>query len=58
MAHKVRQAAVIVHGMGEQKPNDTLRGFIGAALPPNPNADGGYYSRPDKMSRRGDARVR
>ena len=56
MASKVRQAVVIVHGMGEQKPNDTLRGFIGAALPPNPTADGGYYSRPDKVTDSYEAR--
>jgi hypothetical protein len=35
MASKVRQAVVIVHGMGEQKPLDTLRRFIRAALPKN-----------------------
>lgn len=56
MATKVRQAVVIVHGMGEQKPNETLRGFIGAALPPNPNAESGYYSRPDKVTDSFEAR--
>lgn len=44
-----RQAVVIVHGMGEQRPLDTLNGFIEAGLPeytgPKP-----YYSRPDKVT--------
>ncbi len=56
MATKVRQAVVIVHGMGEQKPLDTLRGFIKAALPPNPKGEDGYYSRPDKVTDSFEAR--
>jgi hypothetical protein len=52
----VRQAVVIVHGMGEQKPNDTLRGFITAALPPTPKAEDGYHSRPDKITDSYEAR--
>jgi hypothetical protein len=56
MAVKVRQAVVIVHGMGEQKPNDTLRGFIAAALPSTPKAEGGYHSRPDKVTDSYEAR--
>lgn len=34
MRDKVRQAVVVIHGMGEQRPLDTLNGFIDAALPP------------------------
>jgi len=49
MKRHVRQAVVIVHGMGEQRPLETLSEFIGAAL----EADGGgrrlFYSRPDQV---------
>lgn len=49
MGRHVRQAVVIVHGMGEQRPLETLNEFIGAAL----EADGGgkrlFYSRPDQV---------
>lgn len=45
-----RQAVVIVHGMGEQRPLDTLCRFIDAALPVSGSAKGAeepaYYSRP------------
>jgi hypothetical protein len=50
MASKVRQAVVIVHGMGEQKPLDTLRRFIDAALPKNRDGADGFYSRPDRVT--------
>jgi hypothetical protein len=50
MASKVRQAVVIVHGMGEQKPLDTLRRFTRAALPKNPVGVDGFYSRPDRVT--------
>ena len=49
MTAKVRQAIVIVHGMGEQKPLDQLRRFADVAFP----AVGGeriYVSRPDKIT--------
>lgn len=68
---KLRQAVVIIHGMGDQKPLDTLKGFIEAALPPATRAGGGtiepapppastgarqYYSRPDEVSGSYEAR--
>jgi len=49
-ANAVRTAVVVVHGMGEQRPMDTLDGFVKTALRPR-SVDGGqnwdyYYSRP------------
>lgn len=43
-----RQAVVVIHGMGEQRPMGTLRTFADAAVP----ADGGqrYWSKPDEVS--------
>jgi hypothetical protein len=50
MADDVRQAVVVIHGMGEQKANDFLRGFIDAAIPA-PTGDGvRYRSMPDRLS--------
>jgi hypothetical protein len=46
----VRQAVVIVHGMGEQRPQQTLHGFIGAALPPRSDGVPPYYSEPDRVT--------
>jgi len=47
-----RQAIVVIHGIGEQSPMDTLRGFADAVLEPAPNGDGEplYYSKPDVIS--------
>lgn len=46
---KPRQAVVIIHGIGEQRPMDTLRSFVlgvlGAAK--NPNGTRAFYSKPD-----------
>jgi hypothetical protein len=50
MADKVRQAVVIVHGMGEQRPLDALNGFIHAAIPPGPHGPRQFYSRPDEVT--------
>ena len=47
---RVRQAVVIVHGMGEQRPLDTLNEFIGAALDPGGHGKPEFYSRPDEVS--------
>jgi hypothetical protein len=46
---KLRTAVVVVHGMGEHRPLETLNGFIDAGLP----AVGGtrrFYSRPDGVT--------
>lgn len=48
---KIRQAVVIVHGMGEQRPLDALNGFIHAALPPDENGKPRQYiSRPERVT--------
>jgi hypothetical protein len=47
---RVRQAVVIVHGMGEQRPLETLSGFVEAALPPLDDRQTRFYSRPDKVT--------
>lgn len=46
----VRQAVVIVHGMGEKRPLETLNGFIGAALTPDSSGKQEYYSRPENVT--------
>lgn len=53
MSNEVRQAIVIVHGMGEQRPLETLKGFIDAALPGPPSE---LHSRPDKVTDSYEAR--
>jgi hypothetical protein len=40
-----RQAVVLIHGIGEQRPMDTLRGFVAAFLDM-----GTYHSKPDTLS--------
>jgi hypothetical protein len=40
-----RQAVVFIHGIGEQRPMETLRRFVQALLP-----GGAYYSKPDEIS--------
>jgi hypothetical protein len=46
---KHTQAVVVIHGIGEQRPMDTVRGFVDAVLP---DTEWGqkYFSKPDKMS--------
>ncbi|MFF7171553.1 hypothetical protein [Streptomyces pseudovenezuelae] len=45
-----RQAVVIVHGMGEQRPLDALTKFIRAGLPPVSTGDWRFYSKRDVAS--------
>jgi hypothetical protein len=45
----MRQAVVIIHGIGEQWPMETLRGFVKAVLKSMPHADH-FYSKPDRIS--------
>ncbi len=53
---RLRQAVVFVHGMGEQRPLETLNNFIGATIPGPASGDNQktgnpvYYSRPDPDS--------
>src|SRR3954469_19008657 len=59
----VRTAVVVVHGMGEQRPMDTLDGFVKTALhplsdlfPPTEKKWEYYYSRPAEITGSYEAR--
>lgn len=67
-----KQAVVVIHGMGEQLPMETLRSFVDTAWAsdaslvdrgkPDPNSGGGrvknaYWSKPDRRSRSFELRV-
>jgi hypothetical protein len=45
----LRQAVVLIHGIGEQRPMSTLRGFVAAILCHEPSPR--VYSKPDQMSK-------
>lgn len=46
-----RQAVVVIHGIGEQRPMDTLRDFVKSVAPPNKNPDKpAVFSKPDQFS--------
>ena len=47
----MRQAVVVIHGMGEQRPMSFLRGLLGAAIGKSIVDETKYHSHPDKMSR-------
>ena len=50
---KPRQAAVIVHGMGEQRPLEPASRFIGVAIPPKPDHVGSepsFLPQPDSVA--------
>lgn len=49
-ARKIRQAVVVVHGMGEQRPLETVNEFIAAGLAPDAAGRRLVYSRPDKVT--------
>lgn len=51
-----RQAVVIVHGMGEQRPGDALNGFITAGVPVDGSGRRTYFSRPDTVANSFEAR--
>lgn len=46
----MKQAVVLIHGIGEQKPMETLRRFVSAVLPPAEDGQEAYFSKPDRMS--------
>ncbi len=56
MTSKQCQAVVVIHGIGKQRPMDTLRGFVDSVLDVVPGAETGstgrpaYYSKPDSFS--------
>jgi hypothetical protein len=54
---RIRQAVVIVHGMGEQRPLETLNRFILAALAPEHADDRFFFSRPDTITQSYESRV-
>lgn len=45
-----RQAVLVIHGMGEQRPLETLSGFADAVLSQFSAANRQFYSRPAKVS--------
>jgi len=54
----MKQAVVVIHGIGEQRPMDTLRGFVEAMVPAEtPEGTPSYWSKPDRLSRNFDLRV-
>ncbi|HEY2926272.1 hypothetical protein [Piscinibacter sp.] len=54
----MKQAVVVIHGIGEQRPMDTLRGFVEAMTKPATAAGkDAYWSKPDPLSRTFELRV-
>jgi pimeloyl-ACP methyl ester carboxylesterase len=48
---RLAQAVVLIHGIGEQRPMATLRGFVSALLDQERDCPGDrYYSKPDTIS--------
>lgn len=47
---QIRQAIVVIHGIGEQRPMATLRGFVDAVLAGSERKNPLYRSKPDAMS--------
>jgi hypothetical protein len=45
----LRQAVVVVHGMGEQRPLETLTEFMDAALEADRRGNRTFFSRPDQV---------
>lgn len=49
--NRPKQAVVVIHGIGEQRPMETLRSFVDAVLPDtSKSAQNKYRSKPDRMS--------
>jgi len=46
----MRQAVVVIHGIGEQRPMSTLRSFVGHVLPAAEQNRSRLFSKPDSMS--------
>lgn len=50
-AGRLRQAVIVIHGIGEQRPMATLRAFADGVLGEDRDRSGpAYYSRPDTLS--------
>ncbi len=54
-AKRIRQAVVIIHGMGEHRPLDTLNQFIASGLQPI-EGERRFYSRPDQVTKSYESR--
>lgn len=55
MSKKLKQAVLLIHGIGEQRPMDTLRGFVDAVWTTDENvkhehAISSIFSKPDEIS--------
>ncbi|WP_395396834.1 hypothetical protein WBP07_29655 [Novosphingobium sp. BL-8A] len=51
--NKPRQALILIHGIGEQRPMETLRGFVDGVLdqpPSTSQTEARYYSKPEFLS--------
>lgn len=46
---RITQAVVMIHGIGEKRPMDTLRGFVEAVLPAREDGEP-YFSKPDALA--------
>jgi len=46
----MKQAVVLIHGIGEQQPMDTVRRFVKAVLTPKAADEPAYWSKPVRMS--------
>jgi len=46
----MRQAVVVIHGIGEQRPMSTLRSFVAHVLPASEDNRSRLFSKPDSMS--------
>ena len=53
----MRHAVVIIHGIGEQRPMQTLRGFVDAVLPDVDEGNAKFWSAPDELSELFELRV-
>ncbi len=47
---RITQAVIFIHGIGEQRPMETLRRFVEAVLPDPPQGGEKYFSKPDRLS--------
>jgi hypothetical protein len=46
----MRQAVVVIHGIGEQRPMSTLREFLARVVPASEQSRSRIFSKPDRMS--------
>jgi hypothetical protein len=46
----MRQAVVVIHGIGEQRPMSTLRAFVAHVVPASEQNRSRIFSKPDRMS--------